>query len=69
MVLRIRVFCVCGDISGLPHGRHTFGIECKGVLSTRVLGMLVGNRVGVGLIRSTINAVLPCYFPVKGAKK
>ncbi len=33
----------------LPLGHHTLGIECKGVLSTGVNRMLVGNRVGVDL--------------------
>ncbi len=43
----------------LPLGHHTLGIECKGVLSTGVDRMLVGNRVGVGLTRSTINSFAP----------
>ncbi len=40
-------------------GHHTLGIECKGVLSTGVDRMLVGNRVGVGLTRSTISFFAP----------
>ncbi len=40
-------------------GHHTLGIECKGVLSTGVDRMLVGNRVGVDLTRSTINSFAP----------
>ncbi len=43
----------------LPLGHHTLGIECKGVLSTGVDRMLVGNRVGVGLTRSTISSFAP----------
>ncbi len=42
-----------------PLGHHTLGIECKGVLSTGVDRMLVGNRVGVGLTRSTISSFAP----------
>ncbi len=30
---------------------------------------LVGNRVGVGLIRSSIRPLLPSLFPVKGASE
>ncbi len=37
--------------SNRPLGHHTLGIEGKDVLSTRVDGMFVGNRVGVGLTR------------------
>ncbi len=44
-----------GDCSSKPLGHHTLGIECKSVLSTGVDRMLVGNRVGVGLSRSTIS--------------
>ncbi len=47
------------DFNTLPLGHHTFGIECKSVLSTGVHRMLVGNRVGVGLTRSTINSFAP----------
>ncbi len=48
----------------LPHGRHTLGIECRGVLSTGV-----GNRVGVGLTRSTIiSFALIQIFPPRGRK-
>ncbi len=47
------------DNNGLPLGHHTLGIECKGVLSTGVHRMLVGNRVGVGLTRSTIKSFAP----------
>ncbi len=43
----------------VPLGHHTLGIECKGVLSTGVDRMLVGNRVGVGLTRSTISSFAP----------
>ncbi len=43
----------------LPLGYHTLGIECKGVPSIGVDRMLVGNRVGVGLTRSTINSFAP----------
>ncbi len=43
----------------LPLGHHTLGIEYKGVLSTGVDRMLVGNRVGVGLTQSTINSFAP----------
>ncbi len=53
----------------LPLGHHTLGIECKGVLSTGVDRMLVGNRVGVGLTRSTINSFALFTFPITGAKK
>ncbi len=42
-----------------PLGRHTLGIECKGVLSTGVDRMLVGNRVGVGLTHSAIISFAP----------
>ncbi len=38
---------------------HTLGIECKGMLSTRVDRMPVGNRVGDGLTRSTISSFAP----------
>ncbi len=43
----------------VPLGHHTLSIECKGVLSTGVDRMLVGNRVGVGLTRSTISSFAP----------
>ncbi len=52
----------------LPYGWHTLDIECKGVLSIGVWRLLVGNRVGVGLTRSTIRHLLPFLFPVKGAR-
>ncbi len=48
-----------GDCSSKPLGHHTLGIECKSVLSTGVDRMLVGNRVGVGLSRSTISSFAP----------
>ncbi len=54
---------------GITHGRHTLGIEGKGVLSIGVLRVVVGNRVGVGINRSTINPLPPSYFPVKGASE
>ncbi len=41
----------------------------KGVLSIGVLILLVGNRVGVGLARSTIRHLFSSYFPFKGASK
>ncbi len=40
-------------------GHHTLGIESKGGLSTGVDRMLVGNRVGVGLTRSTFSSFAP----------
>ncbi len=40
-------------------GHYKLGIECKGVLSTGVDRMLVGNRVGVGLTRGTISSFAP----------
>ncbi len=61
--------CSARDSNSLPFGHHTLGIECKGVLPTGVDRMLVGNRVGVGLTRSTIRHLLPSLFPVKGASK
>ncbi len=45
--------------TSIPLGHHTLGIECKDVLSTGVDRMLVGNRVGVGLTRSTISSFAP----------
>ncbi len=50
-------------------GHHTLGIECKGVLSTGVEGMLVGNRVGVGLTQSTIGYFAHIYISYHGSKK
>ncbi len=38
----------------------TGDIECKGVLSIGVYRLLVGNRVSVGLTRSTTRPLLPC---------
>ncbi len=52
-----------------PHGWHTLDTECKGVLSIGVYRVLVGNRVGVDLARSTIRLLLPFLFPVKGVNK
>ncbi len=46
----------CNSFSVMPEG---LGIECKGVLSTGVDRMLVGNRVSVGLTRSTIRTFAP----------
>ncbi len=46
-------------VNSLPLGHHTLGIECKGVLSTGVDRMLVGNRVGAGRTRSTISSFAP----------
>ncbi len=43
----------------LPLGHHTLGIACRGVLSTRVDRMVVGNRVGADLTRNTINSFAP----------
>ncbi len=48
---------------------HTFGLESMGVLLTGVRRMLVANRVGVGLTRSTISSVSPSLFPIKRANK
>ncbi len=48
-----------GDGINVPLGHHTLGIEGKGVLSTGVDWMLVGNRVGVDLTRSTISSFVP----------
>ncbi len=39
------------------------------MFSRNVQRMLVMNRVGVGLTRSTINPMLTCNSQVKGAKK
>ncbi len=52
-----------------PHGWHTLGIECKGVLSTGVDRMLVGNWVGLGLTRSTINSFAPVNISQHGNRK
>ncbi len=46
----------------MPLGHHTLSIECKGVLSIGVDRMLVGNRFGVGLARSTISSFAPIYI-------
>ncbi len=35
---------------------NTLGVECEGVLSTGVVRMLVENRIGIGLTRSTIRS-------------
>ncbi len=56
-------------ITVLPHRWHTLDMECKGVFSIGIKRLLVGNRVGVGLTRSTIRPFLPSLFPVKGASK
>ncbi len=55
--------------NNMPHGWQILGIECKDVLSIGVPRLLIGNRVGVGLTRSTIRHLLPSLFPVKGASK
>ncbi len=47
----------------------TLGIECKGVLSTGVDRIMVGNRVGVCLAWSTISSFAPIQFPTTGVKK
>ncbi len=57
------------DNGNMPHGWHTIGIECKGVLSIGIYGLLVGNKVGVGLTWSSIRPLLPSLFPVKEAIK
>ncbi len=41
------------------YGRRLFGTEHKSVLFTVVSIMLVLNRVGVGLTKSTINPIIP----------
>ncbi len=46
-----------------------YKIEYKGVLPNGALRMLVGNRGDVGLTRSTMNPMLPFYFPVNGSSK
>ncbi len=43
---------------------HKLGKDGNGILS-----MLDGNRVGVGLTRSTVRHLLPSLFLVKGASK
>ncbi len=55
--------------TSMPLGYHTLGIECKGVLSTGVDRILVGNRVGVGLSRSTINSFAPIQISHHGSEK
>ncbi len=54
---------------GITHGRHTLGIEGKGVLSIGVLRVVVGNRIGVGITLSAIRLLLPSYFPVTAASE
>ncbi len=59
-VLRLCV-CTCDDM-------HLFSdIKRKFVASTGVLRLLVGNRVGVGITRSTISSLLSSLFLVKVA--
>ncbi len=58
---------MCGWILAV-HRYHTV-IECNYVLSTWLYSMLVENRAGVGLTRSTKWSFLPSSFPVKGASK
>ncbi len=41
-------------------GHHTLGIECKDVLPALVYKLLIGNRIGVGLMLSTIISL--CVF-------
>ncbi len=53
--------------SQLPQGSHTW--ERQGCAAQRSKGILVGNRVGVGLTYSTIASLLPFLLPVKGAGK
>ncbi len=65
----IHDFLTVRTASLMTHGRHTLGIECKGVLSNGVERMLVGNRVDVGLTGSTTNPMPPSLFPVKGANR
>ncbi len=50
-------------------GHHTLGIECKDVLTTGEDRMLVGNRVGVGLTRSTISSFALVYISHHGSEK
>ncbi len=50
-------------------GHHTLGIECKDVLSSGVNRMLVGNRVSVGLTRSTIRFFDPIQSSHHGSKE
>ncbi len=54
-----QLLALCLNNNNMPLGHHTLGIEGKGVLSTGVDRMLVGNRVGVGLTRSTISSIAP----------
>ncbi len=50
-VHRFTSFCVARAV-----GIHALVIECRGVLSTGVFKMLVGNRVGLGLTERTISS-------------
>ncbi len=52
-----------------PLGHHTFGIECRGVLSTGVSRMLAWNPAYKDLSRNTMNSSPPFVFPVKGGRK
>ncbi len=57
-------------ISSAPRAcNNTLHIKFNGVLSNGVYRMLVGNRVYVGLTRSTIIPLLYSSFPFKGSNK
>ncbi len=42
-------------------------VDCMVHRGIGAIRLLVGNRVGVGLTRSTVRHLLPTLFPVRGA--
>ncbi len=49
----------------LYHGNSNLCIKYKAMLSTGVYWMLVGNRIGVGLTRSTLKSKHPFYSQLR----
>ncbi len=57
------------SISAFSQGASHTWYRMQGRVVQLVSRMLMGNRVGVGLTRSTISIMLPYLFSVKGASK
>ncbi len=57
-----------GEVCSAKRQLHPRGLECKSVLSTGVDSMFVGNRIGVGLTRSTSRSFAPIYISHQGSE-
>ncbi len=62
-----RSFAIVGGVRTCDDMHLFSGMKRKYVASTGVLRLLVGNRVGVDITRSTISSLLSSFFQVKVA--